>query len=502
MVDVLKITSTTPIKNKVQSIPGKLPADAVFDMEKPEGISKKSVSDAKGLSGERGQESLLRNLNKEIFEPLLQSTSNQAEGLRKLILMARLFEGANGLLPEKFLDEIFVKVQNMHDELMAREKAATIFSGDFFDSLRMLAKMEGQPKLREAIVLILRYYEGYVNQENSLFSIVKQGKNLANTVGAEDAKLLHQHMETLDTMIKLNSITRQNNIESQRAGGSFDPQSIIKLDGEKQGVIREFLKNEIIPHLGSIAKNHQGSNRIYNQIMSIVHSLVRFDKADPALLENAIFQFGDEFKKLAELSDSDIREMKRSIFENAFREQENALWKGGDKADAESEKTSMASLLARAMDKSGPAKMVGVAQQLLMSLIQSESPVTPLIHFVIPFQYFDENTYGEFFVDKDCKGKGAEGKSTSNIFFTIQSDKYGNFEVDLLVSDKKIDLDIRCPDMLVSDIKGTRNRWSEMMKEQGFSLANYSVASYQESKAIIQRFPRLAVKRVGLDVKV
>jgi hypothetical protein len=126
----------------------------------------------------------------------------------------------------------------------------------------------------------------------------------------------------------------------------------------------------------------------------------------------------------------------------------------------------------------------------------------PLMHFTIPFRYLDENTYGEFFVDKDCKERRGDAKDAKNIFFTIQSDKYGNFEVDLLVRDKRIDLDIRCPDILLNPVKETKSKLRSIIEEQGFRLLNYQVGVYQESQTILQRFPKLAKRKVGIDVKV
>lgn len=527
MVDVLKITSPISIKNKVQNIPSKLPTDAVFDITNPNQIIKEQVPKTKNVDDESGKQSLLKNLNKEIFEPLLHSTRAQADGVRKLVLMAKLFETSSGILPESFLDGVFVKPQEMLGELLTREKGATIFSGEFFDSLRMLAKLGGQPKLREAIVSILKYFDCYVNQENSLNAIVKQGQNLAHKLPKAEAQILQQQIENLETMVKLNIMAKQNAVNGQRTAAmpefvldsdgmintdrmtgqnrtpGLDMDTIIKLDKENQAEIKSYLKNEIIPELGKIAKRHQGSDRIYNQVMSIVHNIVRYDKADPRLLEEAIFQLGDDLKPLTNLTDNDIIEMKKLVFENALQEQELAGQEGIEKNKyGADEKTDMASLLSRALDKSGPSKIGSVAQNLLLNLVQSESPMIALMHFTIPFRFMEENTYGEFFVDKDCKERRGDAKSANNIFFTIQSDKYGNFEVDLLVKDKKIDLDIRCPDVLLNPIKETRLKWKEIIEEQGFRLANYHVDVYQESQTILQRFPKLAVRKVGIDVKV
>lgn len=551
MVDILKITSPISIKNKVQNLPSKLPTDAVFDISNPNQVIKEQLPKTKNVDEESGKQSLLKNLNKEIFEPLLHSTRAQADGLRKLVLMARFFETPGGMLSESFLDRIFVRPQEMLGELLSREKGATVFTGEFFDSLRMLTKLEGQPRLREAIVSILKYFDCYVSQENSLKAIVKQSQTLAQKLTKAEAQILQEQIETLDTMVKLGVMKRQGAtaaIARQSAGpdlpaypndpanpGRFaDPagfaskqatnpgspagqansapadaglESLMVQDKESRAEIKAFLKNELIPNLGKIAKRHQGSEKIYNQVMAIVHNIVRYDKADPKLLEEAVFQLGDDLKLLTNLTDDDIVEMRKLVFESAIKEQlpgdkKNIERSTPDKFGPEPDDADMASLLSKALDKAGPAKVGSVAQNLLFNMVQSESPLIPLLHFMIPFRYMEENVYGEFFVDKDCKGRKGDAKSAKNIFFTIQSDKYGNFEVDIMARDKRIDLDIRCPDVLLNPVKETKAKWKEIIEEQGYRLSGYQVGVYKESQTIMQRFPELAVKKVGIDVKV
>jgi len=546
VVDILKITSPISIKNKVQNLPSKLPTDAVFDIANPNQIFNEAPK-TKGVDEESAKQSLLKNLNKEIFEPLLNSTRAQADGVRKLVLMAKLFETSSGILPESFLDRVFVRPQEMLGELMTQDKGATIFKGEFFDSLRMLAKLEGQPKLKEAIVSILKHFECYVHQDNSLNAIVKQGLDLAKMLPKSESQQLQQQIETLDAMIRLFSLAKQsaaaavNTAPNQsasagqtisigqntaagqagdaaagKAGDAAAGKAVaagmeddtIRRVRDSQTEIKTFLKNELIPLLGQIAKRHQGSERIYNREMTIIHNIVRYDKADPTRLEEAVIQLGDDLKPLTNLTDDDIIEMKKLVFDQAKIEQElggttKSVEKksfelfGNDAGDAD-----MAALLSRALDKEGPAKINSIAQNLLYNMVQNESPLMPLMHFTIPFRYMDENTYGEFFVDKDCKERRGDAKEAKNIFFTIQSDKYGNFEVDLLARDKRIDLDIRCPDILLNAVKETKSKLRSIIEEQGFRLVNYQVGVYQESQTILQRFPKLARKKVGIDVKV
>jgi len=511
VVDILKITSPISIKNKVSNLPSKLPTDAVFDINNPNQSLLNELQKTKGVDEEAEKQSLLKNLNKEIFEPLLTSTRAQADGLRKLVLMAKFFETSSGVLSENFLDRVFVRPQEMLGELLTREKGATIFNGEFFDSLRMLAKLDGQPKLKAAVVSILKHFECYVHQENSLKAIVTQSKELLKSLPKAEAQVLQQTIDTLDTMVKLNIKANQGIM--MQLSAEINPEEGMKKDvpiaaeRENQTELKAFLKNVMIPQLGTVVKRHQGSERIYNQEMAIIHHIVRYDKADPKLLEEAVFQLGDELKPLTNLTDEDIVDMRKLVFEQARIERElgeqpklekELLEKFGIHKDD----NDMASLLSKALDKSEPAKINSIAQNLLINLVQNESPLVQLIHFTIPFRYMDENTYGEFFVDKECKGRKGEAKDAKNIFFTIQSDKYGNFEVDLLVKDKKIDLDIRCPDNMLNPVRETKGKWREIIEEQGFRLANYQVGVYQESQTILQRFPKLAMKKVGVDVKV
>jgi hypothetical protein len=522
VVDILKITSPISIKSKVQNLPSKLPTDAVFDITNPNQILNE-LPKTKGADEESTKQSLLKNLNKEIFEPLLNSTRSQADGVRKLVLMAKLFETSSGILPENFLDNFFVRPQEMMGELLTQDRSATIFKGDFFNSLRILAKLEGQPKLKEAIVSILKHFECYVHQDNSLNAIVKQGQNLAKKLPKAEAQILQQQIETLDSMVKLNSMVKQNIMAGQDRGVKSDvtgdqadtakqsnaagQDNTVKQNKDNQAEMKAYLKNEIIPLLGKIAKHHQGSEKIYDQEMTIIHNIVRYDKADPKRLEEAVFQLGDELKPLTKLTDEDIVEMKKLIFEHAKVEQElgekpniekNILEKYG----IDLEEKDMAAMLTKALDKDGPAKINSIAQSLLYNMVQNESPLMTLMHFTIPFRYMEDNIYGEFFVDKDCKERKGDAKEAKSIFFTIQSDKYGNFEVDLLARDKRIDLDIRCPDNLLNPLKETKSRLRDIIEEQGFRLANYQVGIYQESQTIIQRFPKLALRKVGIDVKV
>ncbi|URN85418.1 hypothetical protein [Acetobacterium wieringae] len=51
-------------------------------------------------------------------------------------------------------------------------------------------------------------------------------------------------------------------------------------------------------------------------------------------------------------------------------------------------------------------------------------------------------------------------------------------------------------------LKSTREQLRTIVEEQGYSLAGYGVGEYTQSQTILQRFPKLAFRKVGLDVTI
>jgi hypothetical protein len=549
-------------------------------------------------------------------------------------------------------EELFLNPGDMLEALAARDKGATVFQGELFDALRVLAKAADYPKLQDAIVNLLRAFDSQVNRENSLDAIFRQAANFASMLREDDAQ------RVLDVLNRLAPLMER-------------PES----DGDARRALGGFIKSELLPLLTEMAGKYRFVNgdKFQNQLMSIIHQVVRFDKSDIRLLQDAMTRLGDELKSFGKLNDEDIADMRRLLFahlraakaqvggpyESAWRaaasgkgaqaaqtgqpaqtgqsgqaaaqqtgqsgqaaaqqagqsgqaaaqqtgqpgqaaaqqtgqpqqtaaqqtgqpqqaaaqqagqpqqtaaqqaaqplqtgepqtaEQQQAAAKdpapealpgragtpealeqrgaapeteraarganaekagGADgKADDEAAKApearaakDISEVLAKALESGASARINAAAQNLLAQLIQSESPVFALLHFLLPVKYHGDEVYSEFYIDKDCderKGEG-EGSAAQNIFFIIQSEKFGNFEVDLLVRERVAELGIKCPDHLKEDVKAIRSDLRAMMEELGYRLAAYNVDAYREDRSVLQRFPKLAMRKAGIDVRI
>ncbi|MBC3797049.1 hypothetical protein [Acetobacterium tundrae] len=535
-MDSIKITSTvqSPKTNDITSKPI-IPGDAIFNLNNTD-ISIKTPETSDNLQQESFRDTLFQNLQKEILKPLLNSTSAEADSLRKFILIAQLFDGSIDAIPKEMLDGIFINSQDLLSALLTQDKTETIFKGSFFDSLRSLAKLEGYPQLKEAIVGILRHYDAYVNRNQTLKGIFIEISHLLTTLPAKEKALLAQELTKLESALTGNKAPEQSDqklvdlktilggknqtspelqklidLKAAQSGKNLTNQLErieTALDGKSQDfqAIQKLLKNEVIPALRQILNSQSFSDKTYQSISTIIDHIVRYDKGDPEQLEASVLKFAQALKPLSNLTDTEIVDMKKQLFFHAkeaeiLSDRINSTTQDPQDRD----KVELAHLIEKALDDSNSTKIINSAQNLLETIIRNESPIFSLMHFLIPLRFLDANTYGEFFVDKDPAekdGSQTNSETATDIFFTIQTDKYGNFEVELSARDKSINLNINCPPTLVDTINSSKDKLKSIVEEQGYKLASCGIAEYVESQSILQRYPKLAFRKVGIDVTV
>jgi hypothetical protein len=520
-LDSIKITSTVSTP-KVTDIPSKhTPSDSIFDINNLDNAVKiEPVSE--NYQKESFRETLFQNLQKEILKPLMNSTTAEADALRKLVLISELFESSAGALPKELLDGLFINSQDLLSELLLRDKTDSLFKGSFFDSLRSLAKLKGYPQLKDAIASILRHYDAYVNRNQTLNGIFLEASRLLMTLPSKERAVLEQQLIKLEAVLSQANGKAQPNQELQnlinlkaaqngKLGDQFEQrlsriENLLNSKNLNYQEIQQLLKNDTIPALRQILQSQAYSDKTYQSVATIIDHIVRYDKGNPEQLEAAVLRFSQALKPLSNLTDSEIVDMKNQLFLHAKEAEILAeRLESSSRNPGEGEKVALAQLLEQALDEKNSNKIINSAQNLLETLVRNESPIFTIMHFLIPLRFLDENSYGEFFVDKDPtakKGEKGNAENATDIFFTIQSDRYGNFEVELLARDKNITLNIKSPAPLVETLKSTREQLKTIVEEQGYSLAGYGVGEYLQSQTILQRFPKLAFRKVGLDVTI
>jgi hypothetical protein len=535
-MDGIKITSTvqSPKTNDVTS-KQLLPSDAAYNLNNQD-LSIKTDQTSDSLQKESFRDTLFQNLQKEILKPLLNSTSASADSLRKLVLVAQLFDSSLEGIPKELFNGIFINSQDLLSELLTRDKTETIFKGTFFDSLRSLAKLGGYPQLKDAIAGILRNYDAYVKQNQTLSDIFTETSRLMANLPSKERALLAQEMtklemtltggsaadqgaqklvdlktilsekpqtnQTLQNLIELKASQNGKNLEAQMAR----IEAALNGKGQDYQAMQKMLKTETIPVLRQILSSQAYSDKVYQSVSTIIDHIVRYDKANPEQLEASVMKFANALKPLSNLSDSEIVEMKNQLLLHAKEAEilSNRI-NASTQNPLDGDKVELAHLLDKALDDNNSTKIINSAQTLLNTMLRNESPIFNLMHFVIPLHFMDANTYGEFFIDKDPSekdGSKPNSETATDIFFTIQTDRYGNFEVELLARDKNINLNINCPPTLVETLNSNKDKLKNIIEEQGYKLTACGIGEYMESQSILQRYPKLAFRKVGMDVTI
>ncbi len=366
---------------------------------------------------------------------------------------------------------------------------------------------EGQ-NIQNSVVTILRHFDCYTNQDQSLQAISSKLAELEGRIFKSDRPLMQNLIENLSNLMKeTGGVSDGKTNPYSQVQNMLQGTDIMKADEEGMAKTQAFLKDQLVPELSKLLAKYNQAEGVRDPITTIIHYVARYDKADPTKLSRALDNMGEALLNVQNFTEEDVAELKTLILDAAkdirveqkvANVEKDFLARFGASAD---EKGDIASFLSQSLDKDSPAGVQKLAMNLLNTMVDNESPTMPLMHFMVPIDYNGSNTYLEMYVDKECEGRKGKADSAVNIFFTIESEDYGTFEVDLLERDGMIDLDIKAPAELQRDIRQARANIRSAVEESGFRLALYRVGAYSESTSAASHFKDLKKQKVGMDIK-
>ncbi len=405
-----------------------------------------------------------------------------------------------------------VLAEAMAGETGNAEKAAAARAQSLAGSLSQAAAggelNAAGPALENEIVTVLRHFDCYTNQDNSLEAIAKQLETLNGKVFSADKPIVAAFAEKLQTLMQeAKSVSDGQTNPYTQIRSELSGKDVLSMDSEAVAKTQGFLMDELMPELSKLVSKYNQAEAIRNPVMSIVHYVARYDRADAGKLETAIDNMTEALRNVPNLTEQDVQELKSLLLDAARDIRVQQKTESMEKSflgqfGAPADDGDLMSFISDALDKDSPARVQKLAMNLLSTMVDNESPTMPLEHFMIPIDFKGSETYLEMYVDKECERRKGKADSAVNIFFTIESDDYGTFEVDLLERDGMIDLDIRAPKELQKEVKGARNAIRESVENAGFRLALYRVAPYNASAPAAEHFKELREKQAGIDIKV
>jgi hypothetical protein len=262
-----------------------------------------------------------------------------------------------------------------------------------------------------------------------------------------------------------------------------------------QKEIAQILKGNLLPLLGEIVVKYNQNDKIRDHVMVTVHNTVRVDQGTPEAVRAAITKLVRELRQVAYLPENFARNLTDAIFQNS----REAKFSGNRVMET------FAEVISEALrsEQSSPAT-IRQAETLLMSLLQNQSAIMDVLHYVVPIQMGSDQMIAELYIDPDSEnGDGrSEGKESRKLFLAFESPTHGAFELSFMQIGDRVDFAMWCPSALVNALSGMKRNISDLMQIHGYTMNSFSIDEYKRPQSVAEVFPNLLNRRVGIDVRV
>ncbi|MBR6670974.1 MAG: hypothetical protein IKL31_09595 [Ruminococcus sp.] len=396
--------------------------------------------------------------------------------LREIVGILPLNNSAQTEEMKALLDKLVLTPEEIAGEMMKQEDISTIFKGGIFDMLRDLTiENSSNQDFSTAVTNLLKAINNESSKSSIFESVEANFESLKGNLG-----LSSSFSEKIDDLCK--------KIADFRASTN----NLMNIQDEKS-ITAQFakLKSEIF----SLFKDAE-SSVLYNGDISKTFSLITYNLSRLSVSTDAV---PEAFTKLLEMIDDGDKK------ENLT----NALLKFLDDNKHVSSSKTMNALteLLKAQSENPDMKMINSdsMEKIIHSLLSSPCNFTPLLHFVVPVEYEDIQASAEIWVNPDGEDDVSDPKKDSrytHILAVFDIQDIGNFEVELFVEDKNIDLTVLCPQEHTEFFKKSVSDIRNGVKDSGYKLKSINVDEMKEPRSLIEVFKSLPLRRQGVNVTV
>ena len=535
MAEITKITSPMiPKENLGSSRPV---TEQAFHLHHP-GKVHKPEQDRDVRDREAGGQALRETLGRTAVVPLLRGTNDVIQQIQKTVAMLQMGIATSDIVAtdpmRELLNSLFVPPERLLELLLQQAQTGILFRGEAFDVLRdILGKFPDNPAVRDAVVHLLKVFEYNVNLDYSVKAILYQCENLLDYMFSGDRAqfgeyldqladmLMPDHSPTANALANAGLMDKEGNLllpnpetpdlhpvtgnplteeelallEQLRRDPGLSAYSDNRL-GVEPAEAAKVLKNNLLPLLGEVVVKYHQSEGIRDLVMVVVHNIVRVDKGTPQALEEGVSRLIDTLSRVANVGEHFESNLHESLVRDANRAKfaENQVF------------GKLATVVSQTLHNpdASPAAL-RQAESLLLSLLQNQSSMMNVLHFILPMDTPNGRVYSEMYVDPDSnerpKGGGGEGRARK-IFLSVESESIGSMEMQFLESGRRVEFSMWCSEGLVEPLRRTKRSLADLMLVHGYTLTGVEVDELVSHHSIVQVFPKLLDRKVGIDVRI
>ncbi len=466
MADILRVT--TPLVNKYQAVDPKRGVEIPqFNLQDLSRVAKpladnELLQQHNGLTQERETSALLLDMLKDpsITVGFLKNISLLQEVIRLMPLGSRTLTGEI----QQLFDQLLLLPDDLFTEMLFQEEASTWFRGEVFDLLRAaLEESPGDVPLRQAAVDFLKSLNSCWTQQDSLDSVANNLQYLSDALSA--SRGLSQ---------RLLDLSRQ--LRRPGAGERFDElkHGVMEVLREVEDSILFSPKMEKVVSIAvyNLSRFGGGTQRLQQSLEGLL------DRLPPRVRDQflaAAARFLEQPPRAPEARSRVMDALAKILVKQT--ESEELMGQNSEKVD-----------------------------KILHSLLSSPSNFTPLLHFVLPLQYQNVQSFMEFWVnpngEEDQYWAAEEGKKKIHMLMVFDIGSLGRFEMELFVRDDIIDFALLCPPSCARVFAGAREDIRKSIGGLGYRFGEMRIDALERPRSLIEVFHSLPFKRAGVDVKI
>lgn len=351
--------------------------------------------------------------------------------------------------------------------LQGQQELQARFSGDFFNKLRALMTQNASESFKDAALAFLKGYNNYASGSHLL----------------QQMHSLTQDIEQL--------MLRSFREEFRELAGTMNWEAANGDTAANAGV----LNGRLIPFLSDYISRTHDYGAVRDATMLLIFNAVRYQ--------------GGEESRLAQLFD---RLMDDRDFARLFQGEERAgleqlLQTGADAAGAQKPvmvefADNLANLLLRGANGQAGLENVQQFYTIMNGMLVNESVYMPLLHFMIPFQYEDNNVVSEMWIDPDARrGSDEEGRKIK-LFLKFDIQSLGKFELVMTLQDRESKMQLFVPSHLAKQDKKIQTDVTDILRKNGIRLGQFSVYGRVRDRSVTEVFPEIRDKETTINVRI
>ena len=370
-----------------------------------------------------------------------------------------------GALVDKFLLTMRMdSTQDIMDFLQGQRELQARFTGEFFDKLRSALSQNPSDSLRDSMMLFLKAYNDY----SSGAHLLQQMYSLTDDI---EQLLLRSYRGAYRELVDAMDWNAPNGDTAQNTG---------------------VLNSRLIPFLSSYISRTHDYGAVREAVMHLVFHAVRYQNGDIGRLAKLFGNMAGD-RDFVRLFGEEAQAGLRGLLEQGSKEAQRPM---SDFADG------LAGLLLRGANGQAGLENVQQFYTIMNGMLINESVYMPLLHFIIPFQYEDNNVVSEMWVDPDAE-KGSEDEARKlKVFLKFDIQSLGKFELAMTLQNRETKMQLFVPPQLAKQGKAIQADVAEILKKNTIRLGQLMVRERLRDRRIDEVFPEIRQKERTINVRI